>query len=869
MIQHLPPQCTNSINQKNSKKKKKREIRYLTRTDMAEAAVLSAVKILSELVIRNAGYLHGVEDQVNWLKGELEMMQCFLKDAAEKQSENESIGKWISDIRELAHDADDVIESFILKFDASRSNFGAFGKLIHLPSNLYHLSIVGNEINSIKGKLEEIERSRVRYGIQNLCEMRAESSRSLEDAGEVERRRRLSPWQKDKHVVGLERDVQLLLDKAILDGSGGLTVATIVGMGGIGKSTLAKKVYNHSGVAKRFDVCAWVVVSNEFKPKDIVKELMPQILGTRENKLAVLETMEKLSVASVEEMLHERLRGKRYFVVLDDLWDNKHWESLASVFPDEGRGSRLLITSRNQDIVKHARYVHKIKLLDSGESWELLKKTAFIDSGNEYKCPQDLKSIGEKILKKCDGLPLAITVVGGLLVDKTPSKGKWEKVLEEINSHLGTKESKVSKILDLSYRNLSPELKACFLSLSLFKEDATIRARKLVQVWVAQGLIKQEKGESYLDELINRNMVRVKDMSKNETVKSCQIHDLIRELSIIKAKEEASFEILREDSKARLSLHKPRNRAIYCSSETFIHSIDKNKHLRSLFFHADGDKKFDLEPSYWKSFELLRILDFEDFKLEVVPDTISELTGLRYLGLRNTMIRNLPRSLGRLKKLEVLDIARTRHSLQVPDVIWEMDSLSHLYMHHHFICDAPLRLDTLKNLHSLSYIKMDYLILEHLTQIASLRKLGISLFSTKKVEWSSPLKSLVRVTQLKVVGMLTKVPSAAYFPPNITCLTLVRTTIEEDPMPVLEKLPKLVCLKFKMYAYCGQEMVISSKGFPKLQVLILHTMDNLKNIRLLGLRGGIMPLKRLEIYKCPCLNQLPEKLRSMATIVNK
>ncbi|KAL7109879.1 hypothetical protein ACP275_06G203100 [Erythranthe tilingii] len=858
---------------------------------MADAAIFCAVQALGMLVVEKAGFLQGVEEQVKWLKDELERMQCFLKDAAEKQAQNESIRKWISDIREVAQDAEDIIETFILKFDTPRSSEWSLRRLYHFPKHLYHLNVVGKEIDSIRAHLEDIERSRVRYGIQNLGEMTESSRRS--EVGEVEWRRRLSPWQKDEHLVGLERDMELLLKNAILDGRKGLAVATVVGMGGIGKSTLAKKVYNHSGVAKRFDIRAWVVVSSDFRPRDIIKELMLQLLEPKEDKLKLVETMEKLPLPNVQQMLHERLLGKRYFIVLDDLWENKHWESLASFFPVEGQGSRLLLTSRNRNITKHARYIHVMKLLDSEESWKLFMKKAFIDN-NEGKCPKDLYDIGREILRKCDGLPLAISVVGGLLVDRSPSKSQWENVSKEINSHLGTRETSVSEILELSYRNLSPELKSCFLCLGFFKEDATIRTKRLIQVWIANGLIQQgrrgentieEIGRSYLDQLINRNMVQIMDVGKDESVKNCHIHDLLRELSIRKAKEEMSFEIRREDGNSQ-SLDKPRHRAVYCSTEMFIYSTGKNKYLRSLFVHGSF-KYLDVKPSYWKSFELLKILDFEDSKLNKLPHTIGELTQLRYLGLRKTMIWRLPHSLGRLKKLEVLDVAK--NYIDIPNVIWEMDTMRHLYMHHgQSYMSEPLRIDTLKNLHTLSYIWTNHFVLEHLTQLASLRILGIVIDSSN-FEFStlcSSLKNLVclkvrnihkiptsmdvlgtmcNLSKLNLQGRLTELPD---FPPNLSYLTLVLADLRHDPMPVLEKLPKLSGLKLDQ-AYIGRKMEVSEKGFLRLKVLILRNLWDLETIKV-GKGGGMKELKRLEIYKCSSLvKHLPEKLRLITILLEE
>ncbi|KAI3459047.1 hypothetical protein Pfo_015710 [Paulownia fortunei] len=417
--------------------------------------------------------------------------------------------------------------------------------------------------------------------------------------------------------------------------------------------------------------------------------------------------------------------------------------------------------------------------------------------------------------------------------------------------------------------------------------------RKVFQVWIAQGLVPHEGGEetmeeiarSFLDELVNRNMVQVKDMNIEGRVKKCYVHDLLRELSITKAKEEISFETLREGNSP--SSDKSRHRAIYCSKEMPIYLADPNKHLRSLFFHGAGN--VDGGPSFWKSFELLRVLDFEDFGLKSLPDTIGTLIGLRYLGLRNTKIRDLPSSLGCLKNLQFLDIARNI-DVKVPNVIWKLASLRHLYMSE-IKCQLLLKIDTLKNLQTLTYIPADNWTLEHPANMTSLHKLGIELdensdvsklctslamlenlvcLNLKEANFTR-LPSLDRLlvvlhslTELKLDGPLTELPSGSNFPPNLSYLSLIDTSLHEDPMTVLEKLPKLLYLKLDYKAYNGEEMVISHGGFPRLKVLTLRWLDQLTNIQF-G-KGAMPELKRLEIYKCPHLKSLPEELRLMSNL---
>lgn len=296
----------------------------------AEAAVSFAVEMLGNLLIEKAVFLQGVEGQVKWLKCELRRMQCLLKDAGEKQSHDSRIRNWISEIRDVAQDAQDAIEMFILNVESAGSSRGPLEKCACFPDRVYHLSKVGEAIESIKVRLGDIEKGRLAYGIDGGGLSRR--------SDEVELQRRVAHWQSDKDVVGMERDVEVLLEKVILDGREGLSAAAVEGMGGIGKSTLARMVYNHIAVADAFECRAWVVVSSEFTPEDVISQIMMQLRVSDDGGLAAVEAMpDKLRRQEIlKEKLYQYLRGKRYFIVLDDVWEQTHWEALASAFPDHG-----------------------------------------------------------------------------------------------------------------------------------------------------------------------------------------------------------------------------------------------------------------------------------------------------------------------------------------------------------------------------------------------------------------------------------------------------------------------------------------------------------------------------------------------------
>ncbi|KAL8544520.1 hypothetical protein ACS0TY_004913 [Phlomoides rotata] len=296
--------------------------------------------------------------------------------------------------------------------------------------------------------------------------------------------------------------------------------------------------------------------------------------------------------------------------------------------------------------------------------------------------------------------------------------------------------SVMSNVFDSSYQILPSQLKFCFLCLAFFRHGTTIRAEKLVQVWIAGGMVRQgeqmeEIAASYLDGLISRYMVIVEEKTKDDRVKNCRIYDVLHKPSIKKAEDEISLEILTEEGSSR-PVHKPRHRAIYCTRASFNYSMNQDDNfLRSLFFHGGGS--FDHTPSYWKSFELLKVLDFEGFGLEEFPEAISSLSGLRYLGLRNNYIREVPNSLGRLECLEVLDIS-LNFAIVLPNVLWRMKRLRHLYMSE-MICKGGLKIDMLMNLWTLAYISVDNWTYKRssLRMMTSLRKLGVEELSEQSL----------------------------------------------------------------------------------------------------------------------------------------
>ena len=357
---------------------------------MAEAVVSFAVERLGDLLIEEASFLHGVTDKVAEIQVELELMKGFLKDADARQGEGETIRRWVAQIRENAFDAEDTIDTFILKVALRRRRGRGFQNILKryacIFSELIALHKVGTKIDDIKTRISSLTTSLQTYNIKSIRE--GEGSSGINARNESTRQRlvrRTYSHVVDEDTVGVEGNVKILVEQLLVMESSenrcssSSSIVSIWGMGGLGKTTLAKKVYHHGRVRRHFECFAWCSVSQQFNFRALVQKLLVEFISP--NSKEERENIEKMSDDEVVKRVYQIQEEKKCLVILDDVWSTEAWERLRPAFPlHKASNSKIVITTRNKAVASHAdprAFLYQPKCLTDDESWELLQKKAF------------------------------------------------------------------------------------------------------------------------------------------------------------------------------------------------------------------------------------------------------------------------------------------------------------------------------------------------------------------------------------------------------------------------------------------------------------------------------------------------------------
>ncbi|XP_074332360.1 disease resistance protein RPP13-like [Apium graveolens] len=857
---------------------------------MVDAIVSLAIEKLGAFIAQEVNILLEVKDNLRWLKDELRYLQSSVR-SAESRLEEEQIRNWVEDVRDVANDAIKILSDFSAhqqEYAAPKQSIWdrvrACVCLIKEEATLYD---IGKEIDSLKKRIEVIKNRRNDYRIDNILATpnKQQKERTL---------LRITAINNQVEVVGFEDDFKTL--KAELNSEDlSLKVISIHGMGGSGKTSLATKLYNSSEL-RNFKTRAKVCVSNDYNIKDVLKRIIKSFMGLEhEQKLSTMDEYDLLQYLT--KLLEDR---GCYLALIDDIWDIKAWIQIKDAFPDQKNGSRIIITTRNKKVAEMADdkcFVHRLRFLTEYESWELFCQRAEPTTPN-------LKKLGREMVGKCRGLPLAIVVLSGLL-SHNMSYEYWSKVKEHIWRHLKDDDlsPQIGEILSLSFNDLSPQMKDCFLYLARYPEDHGIDLDKLKRLWIAEefiseaeegeGVIMEDMAENCLNELINRNLLQVNKLRWSGQVESCRVHDLVRDLAIKKAKEHKLLVVLESGKHHPERIHllegQPRH-VIYNEIGEYLELVERRFDallVRSLAVVNYLSGKYELKEMKLACarFKNLKVLDMIRLDSERIPEEIGDLVHLKFLGLMGHKKYSpkpieIPASIGKLKKLQTLHgWGNTYYT--VPKEICELHELRHLDIQirgslnigtHQtklqtllqISCEEWMKIDTvnLTNLHTLSICdigtisKWNSYTLESVANLTSLQTFTL-FFRFVEIPTLKPLSSCNRLKSVSLVGNLKDPSELRHLPDSITDLSLRISRLTEDPMPTLGSLSNLTALQLTD-VYQEYKMVCSENGFPSLQILRLQELEELEELEVGD--GAFPSLKQFQTDLCPSLKKIPVQL---------